>query len=71
MIDETPDITNNEQVSFCLRYVDDSYNIHERFIGLYTIGNYILIAWNVKLVFELKTFKIQQPGKNLKSSLLV
>nr|CAH7751726.1 unnamed protein product [Callosobruchus chinensis] len=35
MIDETSDITNHEQVTFCFRYVDTNLNIHETFFGLY------------------------------------
>ncbi|CAF0772997.1 unnamed protein product [Brachionus calyciflorus] len=32
VLDETSDITNVEQMSFCFRYVDNELNIHERFL---------------------------------------
>lgn len=35
IVDETSDITNHEQVTFCFRYVDSKLNIHETFFGLY------------------------------------
>lgn len=35
MVDETRDISNHEQVTFCFRYVDSKLNIHETFFGLY------------------------------------
>ena len=31
--DETMDISKLEQMSVCVRYVTDNFNIHERFIG--------------------------------------
>ena len=36
MVDETPDVSNKEQVVICLRWVDNEFNVHEEFIGLYT-----------------------------------
>jgi hypothetical protein len=33
MIDETTDIAKHEQVSLVLRYTDEQFNVHERFIG--------------------------------------
>ena len=35
MVDETSDISNTEQLVFCLRYVDEDLTTHEEFIGLY------------------------------------
>ena len=35
IIDETSDITNDEQVSVCVRYVDEFYIIHEHFLGFW------------------------------------
>lgn len=35
MVDETSDISNHEQVTFCFRYVDSKLNIYETFFGLY------------------------------------
>ena len=37
MVDETVDLRNKEQMVFCLRYVDDNFEVHEEFIGLYTL----------------------------------
>ena len=37
MIDETTDNSNVEQMVFCLRYVDDNFDVHEEFIGLYSL----------------------------------
>ena len=37
MADETTDCSNNEQVVVCLRYVDDAFEIEEKFIGLYSV----------------------------------
>ncbi len=34
MADETTDSSNREQVVICLRWVDNSLNSHEEFIGL-------------------------------------
>ena len=36
MVDETPDVANKEQVVICLRWVDNDFEVHEEFIGLYT-----------------------------------
>jgi hypothetical protein len=33
MIDETTDISKLEQVSLVIRYTDDQFNVHERFMG--------------------------------------
>ena len=35
MIDETSDITKTEQVSICIRFVNDDDNIQETFLGFY------------------------------------
>ena len=37
MVDETTDMTNTEQMVFCLRYVDSNLEVHEEFIGLYSL----------------------------------
>ena len=39
MIDETSDISNKEQCVIVMRWVDDSLDVHEDFIGLYSIDN--------------------------------
>ena len=39
MIDETTDISNTEQMIFCLRYVDDDLLVHKEVIGLYCLEN--------------------------------
>ena len=37
MVDETTDLSNTEQLFFCLRYVDSSLEVHEELIGLYSL----------------------------------
>ena len=32
IVDETPDIANHEQISFCIRYADENLKVKERFI---------------------------------------
>ena len=39
MVDETTDLSNTEQMVFCLRYVDDNLEVHEEFIGLYSLDS--------------------------------
>lgn len=34
MADETKDVSNNEQMSIVIRWVDTDYVIHEDFIGM-------------------------------------
>ena len=38
IIDETTDTANKEQVLLMVRWVDDSFNAHEEFIGLHANG---------------------------------
>ena len=37
MVDETTDVSNNEQLVFCVRYVDNKLISHEEFIGLHSM----------------------------------
>ena len=37
MVDETTDVSNQEQAVFCLRWVDQQFEVHEEFIGLYAL----------------------------------
>ena len=37
MVDETTDAANKEQVVICLRWVDDIFEVHEIFVGLYEV----------------------------------
>jgi len=37
MVDETTDLSNTEQMVFCLRHVDDQFDVHEEVIGLYSL----------------------------------
>ena len=39
MVDETTDAANKEQVVIVVRWVDDAFNAHEDFIGLYVTGS--------------------------------
>ena len=37
--DEYTDISNKGQLKFCLRWVDESFNEHEDFLGFYEVPN--------------------------------
>ena len=37
MADETADVSNKEQLVFCIRWVDDCFVIHEDFIGMHPL----------------------------------
>lgn len=37
MVDETTDMSNTEQMVFCLRHVDDHFDVHEEVIGLHSL----------------------------------
>ena len=39
MIDETTDVTNQEQVTILLRRIDDNFETYEEFIGLYMVSS--------------------------------
>ena len=39
MVDEIVDLSNKEQMVFCLRYIDDNFEVHEEFMGLYTLDS--------------------------------
>ena len=60
MFDETRDISNTEQGTFCVRYVDEDFTIHESFLGLYecdkTSAEFILnVIKDILLRFEIGT----------------
>ena len=38
MGDESADISNQEQVVVCIRWIDDDLNIHEDFIGMKSVA---------------------------------
>ena len=37
MADETTNMSNCEQVVVCLRWVSDTFEVHEEFIGLHVV----------------------------------
>ena len=39
MADETTDAANHEQVVICIRWVNDDFEVHEEFIGLYKVDS--------------------------------
>ena len=39
MCDECTDVSNKEQLTICLRWVDENVKDHENFIGLYQVDN--------------------------------
>ncbi|XP_041364382.1 zinc finger MYM-type protein 1-like [Gigantopelta aegis] len=38
IVDGTQDIQGVEQEAICVRYIDDAYDVHEDFIGLYSVS---------------------------------
>ncbi|XP_041374324.1 uncharacterized protein LOC121387339 [Gigantopelta aegis] len=38
IVDGTRDVQGAEQEAICVRYLDDVYDIHENFVGLYTVS---------------------------------
>ena len=39
MVDETTDVSNTEQVVICIRYVDEHFEVHEEFVGLFEVAS--------------------------------
>ena len=39
MCDEYTDVSNKQQLSMCVRWIDDSLNPHEDFLGFYELTN--------------------------------
>ena len=39
MADECVDVSNNEQLVICFRYIDETLAVHEEFMGLYKCDN--------------------------------
>ena len=39
MADQCVDISNNEQLVICFRYIDETLAVHEEFMGLYMCDN--------------------------------
>ena len=39
MVDECADISNNEQLTVCFRWVNSQLEVHEEFIGLHEISD--------------------------------
>ena len=37
MVDETTDVSNQEQVVLCIRWVSSDFEVHEEFMGLYSV----------------------------------
>jgi hypothetical protein len=66
MIDETTDISKLEQVSLVIRYTDDHFNVHERFMGFQrttamtgeALFN-LLLEWSKKLNLDVKNIVAQ------------
>ena len=61
MIDERTDITNHEQVSLVIRYVNEKFNVYERFVGFERISSMTgeasfegLVQWLCKLDLKLE-----------------
>ena len=37
MMDETTDISNQEQLTIVLKWVDSAFSVHEEFVGLHAV----------------------------------
>ena len=60
MCDEYTDVSNKQQLSMCVRWIDDSLNPHEDFLGFYELPNiasdtivYAMLVGAVKENFEI------------------
>jgi Domain of unknown function (DUF4371) len=62
MIDETSDIANHEQVSLVIRYIDDLFNVFERFIGF---GR--TVSTSGESLFNLLISWVKQLGLNVRN----
>lgn len=63
MLDETKDIACHEQVSLVVRFVDEKFNVFEKFIGFERTATMtgetladLLIKWLKKIKFEFRKF---------------
>ena len=45
--DECTNISNKEQLSFCVRWVDNNLNAHEDFVGYYQIPNIMTVGYSL------------------------
>ena len=43
IVDGTQDVSGDEQLSICVKYVDDDFNVHEDFLGFYRAQS--MAAW--------------------------
>ena len=54
MADETADVSNNEQLVICIRWVDEDLEVHEDFVGMHhrenTKAEKIFMILKVKIV---------------------
>ena len=65
-IDETTDVSNAEQMVFCLCYVDANLKVHEIFIGLYNLEHtnaemIVSVVEDVLLRIEIKYYQLSWP----------
>ena len=64
MVDETTDVANKEQLTLVIRRVDDNFEVHEEFLGLYnllstTADSIVDSIKDVLLRFQIPTSKIR------------
>ena len=46
MVDETTDVSNVEKVVICLRWVDENFEVQEKFVGFYDKATFVvLVLW--------------------------
>ena len=63
MVDETTDVANKEQLTFVIRWVDESLDVHEEFLGLYnlsstTADSIVAFIKDILLRFEIPAAKL-------------
>ncbi len=64
MADETTDVSNKEQLTLVIRWVDENFEVHEEFLGLYnllstTADSIVASIKDALLRFEIPTSKIR------------
>ena len=64
MVDETTDVANKEQLTFVIRWVDESLDVHEEFLGLYnlsstTADSIVASIKDILLHFEIPAAKLR------------
>ena len=61
MCDEYTDVSNKQQLSMCVRWIDDSLNPHEDFLGFYELPN--IASYTIAFdPFQPSTVSLERPN---------